>query len=170
SKLQQGMVVGVTGEISVKEAQNDDGEEQKEEPKILVRSIFDVKEGEAVQPPVKKPVPEVDDSKKVRVNLSSLMGGTRQEAPKTQIQPQSFPEVKTQDLYLKVPSEDCDRMHMVQSVLEIYNYGRQDVYIYFDDTKKLVRALDTHSFVTDTMIETLSRILGSENVKLKDKK
>ena len=61
-------------------------------------------------------------------------------------------------------------MHMVQSVLEIYNYGRQDVYIYFDDTKKLVRALDTHSFVTDTMIETLSRILGSENVKLKDKK
>ena len=43
------------------------------------------------------------------------------------------------------------------------------MYIYFDDTKKLVRALDTHSFVTDTMLEVLSEILGKENVKLKEK-
>jgi len=75
-----------------------------------------------------------------------------------------------QDLYLKVPSESSRQFCMVRSVLEIYNYGKNDVYIYFDDTKKLVRALDTHSFVTDTMLETLQRILGKDNVKLKDKK
>jgi len=171
-KLQPGRIIGIVGEISVKEVQDaDDGEEQKEEPKILVRSIFDVKEGEI--PEVsreRKNAPETDDSRKVRVNLSALMGGTVREAPPEPEKYMPKPEAPKQDLYLKIPSENSNEMHMVQSVLEIYNYGKQDVYIYFDDTKKLVRALDTHSFVTKTMLETLYRILGKENVKLKDKK
>lgn len=168
-KIQIGKIIGVTGEISVKESQNDDGEEQKEEPKILVRSIFDVKEGEVPVVEKKQYTPPAnDDGKKVRVNLSALMGTNT--AP-VQVKETEQPKKTTlQDLYLKIPSENSDEMRMAQSVLEIYNYGKQDVYIYFDDTKKLVRALDTHSFVTETMIETLSRILGKENVKLKDKK
>ena len=165
-KLQQGSIVGITGEISVKESRSDDGEEQKEEPKILVRSIFDVKEAEKTQFEPQKNKSN-DDSKKVRVNLSSLMGAGK---PEPQKQEASYEAKKVQDLYLKVPSESSRQFYMVRSVLEIYNYGKNDVYIYFDDTKKLVRALDTHSFVTDTMLETLQRILGKDNVKLKDKK
>ena len=167
-RVQQGKVLGITGEISVKEAQNDDGEEQREEPKILVRSIFDVKEGE-VPEKEKKEAPIADDSKKVKVNLSVLMGSGSSASAESMPKPERKIEQPMQDLYLKVSSENSRQLGMVQSVLEIYNYGKQDVYIYFDDTKKLVRALDTHSFVTDTMLETLSRILGGENVKLKNK-
>lgn len=170
-KLQVGGVVGVVGEISVKETQNDDGEEQKEEPKILVRSVFDVKEGEVPVAEKKEVSPPVgDEAKKVKVNLSALMSGAARQAPPESEQYVPKSEAPKQDLYLKIPSENSNEMHMTQSVLEIYNYGKQNVYIYFDDTKKLVRALDTHSFVTDTMLETLYRILGKENVKLKDKK
>lgn len=169
-KIQVGRVLGIVGEISVKEAQTGDGEEQREEPKILVRSIFDVKEGEISNLPERKEkAPVSDDSKKVRVNLSALMGGNTVSAPPPVTKAEQ-PEVQTvQDLFLKVPSENSKELERVQSVLEIYNYGKQDVYIYFDDTKKLVRALDTHSFVTDTMLEVLSEILGKENVKLKEK-
>ena len=170
SKLQPGSIIGVAGEISVKEAVVGEDEEQKEEPKILVRSIFDVKEGALPDVVKKRQEPVNDDTKKVTVNLSALMRGADVKMP-TEIE-SSVPNPKEQkkDLYLKIPGENSREMHMVQSVLEIYNYGKQDVYIYFDDTKKLVRALDTHSFVTDTMIETLSRILGKDNVKLKEKK
>ena len=166
-KIQVGRVLGVVGEISVKEARNEDGEEQREEPKILVRSVFDVREGEIPDVPEKKEKADLpDDSKKVKVNLSALMGNNAASAP-TQKPPKPHSVL---DLYLKVPSEKSREFGMVQSVLEIYNYGRQDVYIYFDDTKKLVRALDTHSFVTDTMVEVLERILGKDCVKLKEKK
>ena len=169
-KLQVGRIVGVTGEISVKEAQGNDESEQNEEAKILVRSVFDVKEGVLPSTVETKKAPDVEDSKKVKVNLSALMGaGVRQAPPEREAYTPS-PERKVQDLYLKIPSGNSNEMRMTQSVLEIYNYGKQDVYIYFDDTKKLVRALDTHSFVTDTMLETLQRILGKDNVKLKDKK
>ena len=171
SKLQQGKIIGVVGEISVKESRDDDGEEQKEEPKILVRSIFDVKEGEV---PViernKAFPPSNDDGKKVKVNLSALVGAGAGKVPAEREEYVPKQEKPTLDLYLRIPSENSEQMRRTQSVLEIYNYGNQDVYIYFNDTKKLVRALDTHSFVTDTMLETLYRILGKENVKLKDKR
>ena len=98
------------------------------------------------------------------------MGGAVKNMPVQPERNEQRSETAMSDLYLKIPSETSDEMRMVQSVLNIYNYGKQDVYIYFDDTKKLVRALDTHSFVTDTMIETLCRILGKDNVKLREKK
>ena len=166
-RLNIGNVVGIAGEISVKEAQNEDGEEQREEPKILVRSVFDVKEGEISAVP--EPPSVSDDSKKVRVNLASLMSGAGNAQEQKMTSP-SKEQPKVQDLYLKVPGENTRQMQSVRSVLEIYNYGKTEVFIYFDDTKKLVRAVDTHSFVTDTMIDALSGILGRENVKLKDKK
>ena len=170
AKIQTGKILGVTGEISVKEAHNDDASEQKEEPKILVRSVFDVKEGELPSVQHKNnEMPSSENSGKVKVNLSSLMkNATQSVVPEAKSEQQKKQVVY--DLYLKVPSENSRELGMVQSVLEIYNYGKQDVYIYFDDTKKLVRALDTHSFVSDTMLETLRRVLGEENVKLKEKK
>lgn len=70
-------------------------------------------------------------------------------------------------LYLKVPSESDRCFSRVQSVLEIYNCGKSEVYIYFDDTKKLVRAVDTLVNVTPTLLKVLSDILGEENVKQK---
>ena len=59
---------------------------------------------------------------------------------------------------------------MVKSLLDIYNYGKTEVYIYFDDTKKLCKALDTHVEITDTMLFQMKQILGEANVKFKDKK
>ncbi len=167
-----GRVLGVCGEISVKEASGDESEGQRQEPKILVRSVFEVKEGTIPElPNQKREVKFPPDSKTVKVNLSALMtGGEKKSPPSEQLQKETPPEKALPDLYLKVQGEGSKQLSMTQSVLEIYNYGKQDVYIYFDDTKKLVRALDTHSFVTDTMLETLSRILGKENVKLKEKK
>ena len=145
---------------------------EKEEAKILVRTVFEVREGDEPMPSKVEQAPDVDDSKKVKVNLSSLMGRNTPAPAPVAVERKTVTEKKTvlQDLYLKVPSENSREMEMVQSVLEIFNYGKQDVYIYFDDTKKLVRALDTHSFVTPTMMETLSRRLGEGSVKLKDKK
>ncbi|MBQ7399436.1 MAG: DNA polymerase III subunit alpha [Clostridia bacterium] len=168
SRLYPGSVIGVVGEISVKESQNDEGNEQKEEPKILVRNIIDVKEGEipeAVRASTN--ASQTDDTKKVKVNLSAFMGGAARQA---QIGIEKYTPKPLSDLYLKVPSENSKQFERVKSVLEIYNYGRQDVYIYFEDTKKLVRALEIHALVTDTMLEILSRILKKENVKLKEKK
>ena len=130
-----------------------------------------MREGIAPTPAAQKSsAPSADNSKRVKVNLSALVGaGERQAAPEPNVY---SPKVEKSpcDLYLKVPGENSGEFNRVKSILEIYNYGRQDVYIYFDDTKKLVRALDTHAFVTDTMLETLGRILGKENVKLKEKK
>ena len=167
-RFTQGAVLGITGEISVKESAANDGEEQKEEPKILVRRIFEVKEDVAFDE--KKPMKisdTQDDSKKVKVNLSSLVSGNANTNP-APVKKQA--EKVQNDLYLKIPSENSGELSSVQSILGIYNYGKTDVYIYFDDTKKLVRAVDTHVFLTDTMIESLERVLGKENVKLKEKK
>ena len=169
--LQPGNVLVVTGEISVKESQTgDDDGQQKEEPKILVRSVFEVKEGQL--PEVKTPVNAQDDSKKVKVNLSALMG-KESAAPETPVpakeqvrREQSLKE----DLYLKVASRQDDAFRRIQSVLEIYNYGDSEVYIYFEDTKKLVRAVDTRVPLTETVLEALRRILGKDNVKCKEKK
>ena len=137
----------------------------------IIHAGFDAKEGTIPKATFeRKEELNTDDSKKVRVNLSSLVGMTGAPKEVQEKKPVEKKALPKQDLYLKVPSENSREMGMVQSVLEIFNYGNMDVYIYFEDTKKLVRALDTHSFVTDTMMETLGRILGDGNVKLKEKK
>ncbi len=163
-KLTAGSVVGAVGEISIKETQTGSDDEQKEEPKILVRSIFDVKAGEV---PARREIREEakgDDTKKVKVNLSALTGF----APKPQSLPKQAP--KKQDLYLKVPSETGREMSSTMSTLEIYAYGDTEVYIYFADTKKLVRLNGQKVKMTETMLQTLKSILGKDNVKLKEQK
>ena len=168
-----GSVLCVTGEISVKEAQTSESEEQREEPKILVRSVFDVKEGAAFaarQP--QKNTSSDEDTKKVKVNLSSLMGaGTKTPENKKPERNATVSDTKAvEDLYLKVSGENDKSFSAIKSLLEIYNYGQSEVYIYFEDTKKLVRAVDTKVPLTATFLESLERILGKENVKLKAKK
>ena len=166
-KLQQGSVIGVVGEISVKESRENTDSQQRQEPKILVRSIFDP-ENASLQPKTDK-APVVDSkTKKVTVNLSFLSGVMKST---DSFENRQFKEARmVKDLYLKVPSDGSRSFEMVKSLLEIYNYGKSEVYIYFEDTKKLCKALDTHTELTDTMLLRIKEILGEENVKLKDKK
>jgi len=74
------------------------------------------------------------------------------------------------DLYIKVPNENCREFSTVQSLLEIYNYGKTQVYICFNDTKKLVHALDTHIHVTETLLSRLKNVVGEDSVKQKKKR
>ncbi|MBP3579919.1 MAG: hypothetical protein J6K12_01590, partial [Clostridia bacterium] len=74
------------------------------------------------------------------------------------------------DLYLKVPSQQSRSFEVVKSILEIYNYGKSNVFVYFEDTKKLCKALDTHAQITHVMLTRLKEILGEENVKIKEVK
>jgi len=174
-KIQPGSVFGITGEISIKESrETSEGEPQKEEPKILVRSIFDPNSANVpVGAKREKTVipPENAGAKKVKLNLSSLTGAA-QNRTAVNYSPVANVAVKSpvRDLYLKVPSQNCREFEMTRSILDIYNYGTTEVFIYFDDTKKLCKALDTNTEITDIMIKRLKEILGENNVKFKDKK
>lgn len=175
-KIHPGAVFGIVGEISVKESrETNDGEQQKDEPKILVRSLFDPNSASVSGGREKQAVKPSDNpnAKKVTVNLSAMARGVVQNTQNTQpYHTPTTPAVNRtkQDLYLKVPSENSREFEMTRSILDIFNYGTTEVYIYFDDTKKLCKALDTHTEITQTMVKRLKEILGENNVKFKDKK
>ncbi len=173
-KLQPGSVLGVVGEISVKESRtSQENETEKQEPKILVRSIFSPDSnpnyGKSNRDAESPKVPANAGAKKVTVNLSALASGGNKPTAEYTPKP-AQPPVTMQDLYLKVPSRNSREFEMTRSILDIYNYGKTEVFIYFDDTKKLCRALETNVEMTDTMLKRLKDILGENNVKVKDKK
>ena len=171
-KVQPGLVLGVVGEVSVKEASASDDDEGREEAKILVRSTFDVKEG--------MPAPEkIGDNgenktdgtaKKKTVNLSGMFSSSTSRSAPEQAPAPTAKKTEEYDLYIKLPRENCREFSMVQSLLEIYNYGRTEVYIYFEDTKKLVHALDTHIHVTETLLLRLKKVVGEDSVKQKNRR
>ncbi len=170
--VQPGAVLAVTGELSLKESGDGAQEEQREVPKVLVKTIM---QADALQTAPKKSFGDekAAQGKKVKINLSSLGKNTADTTAEYKKTPENTQAVKDKtvfDLYLKVGSEKDRTFEMTKSVLEIYNYGKTEVYIYFDDTKKLCRALETYVELTDTMVGRLKDILGEANVKLKEKK
>ncbi len=71
-------------------------------------------------------------------------------------------------LYLKLQSRDDKRLQLIQPILEFF-YGTTIVYVYFGEEKELTQA--PHSMFTTpvpSMLEELKRVLGSENVVLRE--
>jgi len=173
--LYTGAILGVTGEITSKEIRGagDDGE-AREIPEIIVKRFFPV--SDKVQP--KEQAAQVvaatteGEAKTVKVSLSAL----RARAGKSQSQqsalsvPSNTQNGEEFDLYIKVPSKDSREFEQVQSVLEIYAYGKTPVMVYFDDEKRLTRVVGRDACVTQTMIDALACIVGEKNVVKKTKK
>ena len=169
-----GAVFALVGEISVKETSSNDTQEQSEEPKILVKSIFDPKASGKVKQENNATNSNNVEAKKVKVSLSAFTGAKTANTVNTPVNP-VIPETKKEtpkmcDLYLKVSSENGKDFEAVRSVLDIYNYGNTDVVVYFEDTNKLCRAVNTKVEITPTMLKSLYSILSEQNVKLKEKK
>ena len=176
-QLQKGTVIGVIGDITSKELRGaSDDEGSKEIPEIIVKRFFPVSEKVQQKPVESTPETGTADGnvKTVKVSLSSLRARAGQAQNTTTISntappvPQK-PKEPEFDLYIKVPSMESREFEQVQSVLEIYAYGKTPVMVYFDDEKRLTRAVGRDAFVTDTMIEALSRIVGEKNVVKKFK-
>ncbi len=168
--LYTGAILGVTGDITSREIRGagDDGE-AKEIPEIIVKRFFPVSDKvqpRAVGADTKKASSE-GETKKVKVSLSALRaraGNTQPEQPK---EADCTPTVQKEpefDLYIKVPSKASREFEQVQSVLEVYAYGKTPVMVYFDDEKRLTRAVGRDACVTDTMVNTLRGIVGEKNV------
>ena len=176
-QLQKGTVIGVIGDITSKELRGaSDDEGSKEIPEIIVKRFFPVSEKVQQKPIESTPETGTADGnvKTVKVSLSSLRARAGQAQNTTTISntappvPQK-PKEPEFDLYIKVPSMESREFEQVQSVLEIYAFGKTPVMVYFDDEKRLTRAVGRDAYVTDTMIEALGRIIGEKNVVKKFK-
>ena len=161
-KIMKDFVIGVTGRISQKQDSAGDGS-YAEKPKIIVNGIFDVN-ADTTEAPKAENVE--NETKKVTLNLS----GAYNESTAQQKTQKKEDQIKNVDLYLRLKSEHATEMPKIQSILSIYDCGNTDVYIYFEDTKKLVRTLDRHLYLTDTLLSLLKQTLGEDNVKLKQRK
>lgn len=139
--LVQGNVIKVLGEISVKESQTGVDGQNKNEAKIIVRSIS------PVEPDAQTDTP----SKTVKVNLSSVL--------------QNKKEQMHDCLYLKVTSKEDENLQNVMDVLS-KSKGTSPVYVYFEDTKKLTRPVGISVGISDGLLEHLCKILLPENVKV----
>lgn len=154
----KGEVLKITGEISVKETQADSEGQSKDEAKIIVKTVSSVLE-DTKNTGVNND--EIIPSKTVKVNLSAMLSKQKES---------NDGKEGKQCLYLKVKSINDKSFERVKSVLGIYNYGNSPVYVYFEDTKKLTRAVGLDTFITNTQLHILSQILSEENVKVTKKK
>ncbi len=189
SRLFPGFMIGVSGEVSVKESR-DAEKEGKNEISIILKTVFDLKETAQAAPiqaqsQAQAPKPKANS---VKLNLSALRqaygnqnASAVQSSAQSSVQkeqPQPIPQEKQSQttpntplcLYLKVSSMESAEFSRVKSVLEIYNYGTTPVFVYFDDTKKLTRAVGLDVELTDILVKTLKGILSDDCVKTKPQK
>lgn len=69
-------------------------------------------------------------------------------------------------LYLKVPGEESEEYDRAKRYLAIFD-GPTPLYLYFEDTKKLLRApASMRVSVNDVLLRELRKLLGNENVAL----
>jgi len=156
SRLEDDAVIALSGEISVKESI---GDEAREEAKLILRSVLPIAENGNEQPKVKVYQPEKSP----------------QTAPSPT--PTAKPQAKDQGadsvdcLYLKLSSQDTGDFERVCDLLDIFSAQGQKtpVFLYFDDTKKLVRRGENIE-LSETLYKLLCDILGKENVAVKSKK
>ncbi len=173
SKLFPGFMIGISGEVSVKESREAEKQE-KNEISIILKSVFDLKEAPQEQNLKDKAFEHRENS--VKLNLSALRkeyGNNNTASLENQkIQTCSAKTSKNEKLalYLKVPGMQSPELSRVKSVLEIYSYGKTPVFVYFDDTKKLTRALGLDVELTPTLLQSLKGILPEDCVKTKPQK
>ena len=73
-------------------------------------------------------------------------------------------KAKHPGLYLKVPGENTEQYDHAKKYLAVFD-GSTPLYIYFEDSKKLMRAPASMSVsVNDVLLRELGRLLGNKNV------
>ncbi len=131
-------------------------------PKILSQYAEFIAEGKIVKMFGRVSMREDEDAKLVCESVSApppLHGAAaRPAAPKA--------KAKNPGLYLKVPGEASEQFDRAKKYLAVFD-GTTPLYIYFEDTKKLMRApLSMSVSVNDVLIRELNKLLGSKNVAL----
>ncbi len=147
SRLAEESVVALAGEISLKEMQV--GEESREVPQLMLRSVIPIQPDSESSVPVKK-----------------------EEIPGEQ---QPMPVKKQQDdvvdcLYLKLASQQDERFARIKDLLTIFSGGNTPVFVYFEDKGALTRASGMGVALNETMYLLLRDILGKENVAVRKRK
>ena len=71
--------------------------------------------------------------------------------------------IEKSSLYLKLTSRNSEIFEEVISLLSKRN-GKSDVYLYFEDTKKLIKSNKFRCDLTDDFILQLKQLLGNDNV------
>ena len=152
SRLADDTVIAVSGEISLKESINTD--DPREEAKLILRTVLPINPNGTPQPQIK----------------------TQNSAPQNPRNAQHTPAAQPQKsgdtvdcLYLKIPSESHPFFGRIKDLTDIFAGGETPVFLYFDDTKNLVRSSGGIS-MNATVYKLLSEMLGKENVVIKAKK
>ena len=85
-----------------------------------------------------------------------------------QAPPQSKKAVSNPGLYLRIKNNECREYEKALQYIDIFD-GRTDVYIYFTDSRKIVRAPARYRVdVNNVLIRELKKLLGDNNVALKE--
>ncbi len=96
----------------------------------------------------------------------SLAGKGKRSVPAADGEPQK--PAGRPGLYLKLPSKDAREYEKAMQYLAIFDEGRTDVYLLFQDSGKLMKAPARYrTDVNDVLLLALRRLLGEENVALR---
>ncbi len=141
SLLSEGSVVYISGRISVRDEEDDQG--AGEEPKLICEQVNTIENAEK--------------------KLGKNAGYSKEQQSETKVQKSS----KKPGLYLKTTSLDSAEFEKAKKVLRIFD-GPDAVYVYTTNDKVLRAApRDLNVDINDVMLKELKNILGEENVVIK---
>lgn len=133
-------------------------------PKTLAQYGEWISEGRIVRLSGRVSIREDEDAKLICESVApadranSADSGGKEETP--------HKKAKHPGLYLKVPGIDSAEYDRAKKYLAIFD-GTTPLYLYFNDTKKLMRApLSMRVSVNDVLLRELNKLLGPENVVL----
>jgi DNA polymerase III subunit alpha len=147
-------------------------------PKILSQYAQWITEGKIVKIFGRISMREEEDAKLVCETVapapSPHSASTPTEEPSSAAQPEQAqtdeaPRSKSSrpGLYLKVPSEESELYEKAKKYLAVFD-GQTELYLYFEDTKKLMRAPSfMRVSVNDILLRELGKLLGEKNVVIK---
>ncbi len=165
--LESGKALLVTGELSFKEAKEED-ENGKPivEGKILASAILPADEAG----PIPVISPAVSDT--ARTGYTVHLGNpAAKPAPAPAPEEKAPPKEGTRRcLYLKLPDDTGRAFERVKSLLEIFSGGRTPVFLHFVSTGKTVRLAGADIRLTPTVKALLIEILGEDAVKTADRR
>lgn len=141
SLLSEGSVVYISGRISVRDEEDDQG--AGEEPKLICEQVNTIENAEN------------------KLGKSAVY--SKEQQSETKVQKSS----KNPGLYLKTTSLDSAEFEKAKKVLRIFD-GSDAVYVYTTNDKVLRAApRDLNVDINDVMLKELKNILGEENVVIK---
>ena len=174
-------IVGISAEITVKEAYGARDEESHDEAKLILKSVFPAYPSEAKEN--EKSFVEADNKVVNRNTVSPPVltsqtqisqRNTNPNAPYTPYTQASAGRVLPTNatLYLRLPSQSSPIVSKVQNLLEIFadEFGNTPVVLYFCDVNRMARPENMKVTVNKPMLDMLKKYIGDNNVVLKEKK